>query len=207
MHKHHQESIENMIAHYRQNPEVIALFLVGSVATGTERPDSDIDGVAIVSQEYYEEKKKTCVEQESVWGKCTYDGGYFDIHFLTRKYLEELAENGSEPMRNMFTNARVLYCNQPGLPERDFINANILGIGGFEKIKTINLQIAEGDKVFTLFTVEGIHDTGKIWDYPPEGKKIRYNAQYTAKFENGLIVEMWATMDGHTVLKQLGIIK
>ena len=35
--------------------------------------------------------------------------------------------------------------------------------------KTINLQIAEEDKVFTLFTVEGIHDTGKIWDYPPTG--------------------------------------
>jgi len=58
MHKHHQESIENMAAHYRDNPEIIALFLVGSVATGTERPDSDLDGVAIVSQEYYEEKKK-----------------------------------------------------------------------------------------------------------------------------------------------------
>jgi hypothetical protein len=36
---------------------------------------------------------------------------------MTRQYLEELAENGSEPMRNMFTCARVLYCNQPGLPE------------------------------------------------------------------------------------------
>jgi len=117
MHKHHQESIEKMIVHYRQNPEVIALFLVGSVATGTERPDSDLDGVAIVSKEYFEEKKKTCDEHESVWGKCTYEGGYFDIHFMTQEYLEELAQNGSEPMRNMFTNVRVLYCNQPGLPE------------------------------------------------------------------------------------------
>ena len=48
-------------------------------------------------------------------------------------------------------------------PKHDFINGNILGGGGFEKTKTINLQIAEGDKVFTLFTVEGIHDKGKIW--------------------------------------------
>ncbi len=117
MYKHHQESIENMIAHYSQNPEITALFLIGSVATGTERPDSDIDGVAIVPQEYFEEKKKTCDEHESVWGKCTYEGGYFDIHFMTRQYLEELTESGSEPMRNMFTNARVLYCNQSGLPE------------------------------------------------------------------------------------------
>jgi hypothetical protein len=117
MYKHHQESIENMIAHYSQDPEIIALFLIGSVATGTERPDSDLDGVAVVSQEYYEQKKKNSKECESVFGKCTYEGGYFDIHFMTLQYLKELAENGSEPMRNMFTNARVLYCNQPDLPE------------------------------------------------------------------------------------------
>ena len=91
-------------------------------------------------------------------------------------------------------------------PKHDFINGNILGNGSFEKIKNIVFQIAEGDKVFTYFTVEGIHDKGKIWDYPPSGKKLRYNAQYTAKFENGLIVEMWATCDGHIILKQLGII-
>src|SRR5215471_14998345 len=117
MYKHHQESIENMIAHYRQNPEIIALFLVGSVATGTERSNSDIDGVAVVSPEYYEEKRKNCNQCESVFGKCTYEGGYFDVHFKTRQHLEELAASGSEPGRNQFTNARVLFCNQPGLPE------------------------------------------------------------------------------------------
>jgi hypothetical protein len=117
MHKHHQESIENMKAHYSQNPEVIALFLIGSVATGTEREDSDIDGVAVVSQAYYEEKKNDSKDCESVFGKCTYEGGYFDVHFLPRQKMEELAVNGSEPMRNMFTNARVLFCKEPGLPE------------------------------------------------------------------------------------------
>jgi hypothetical protein len=29
-----------MITHYSRNPEIIALFLVGSVAIGTERSDS-----------------------------------------------------------------------------------------------------------------------------------------------------------------------
>ena len=91
-------------------------------------------------------------------------------------------------------------------PKQDFINGNILGRGGFDKTKIINFQIAEMDKVFTYFTVEGIHDKGNIWEYPPTGKKLRYNAQYTARFENGLIVEMWATMDGHILLEQLGII-
>jgi hypothetical protein len=122
MYKHHQESIGNMIAHYGKNPEIIALFLVGSVATGTERPDSDLDCVAVVSTEYFEEKKKSGDEHESCFGKCTYEGGYFDIHYMTRQYMKELAENGSEPMRNMFTDACVLYCNESGLPE---IVANI----------------------------------------------------------------------------------
>ena len=117
MHKHHQESIENMVVHYRDNPEIIALFLVGSVATGTERPDSDLDGVAIVSQEYYEEKKKNHKECESVFGKCTYEGGYFDVHFMTRQIIENLVINGTEPNRNRFTKAQVLFCNQPDLPE------------------------------------------------------------------------------------------
>jgi predicted nucleotidyltransferase len=121
MYKHHQESIENMIVHYSENPEIIALFLVGSIATGTERPNSDIDGVAIVTPEYFEKKKETSLHMdhamESCFGKCTYEGGYFDIHYMSQKYIEELVKNGSEPNRNMFTNARVLYCHAPELPK------------------------------------------------------------------------------------------
>lgn len=91
-------------------------------------------------------------------------------------------------------------------PKQDFINGNVLGIGNSHRTKTVILQIAEGDKVFTYFVVEMTHDKGYVAGYPPNGKKLRYNAQYTARFENGLIVEMWATMDGHIVLKQLGVV-
>jgi hypothetical protein len=135
MYKHHQESIENMITHYGKNPEITALFLIGSVATGTERPDSDLDCVAVVSPEYFDEKKKSGDEHESCFGKCTYEGGYFDIHYMTRQYMEELAESGSEPMRNMFTNARVLYCHESGLPQ---IVANI---PIFQKEEAIQKQL------------------------------------------------------------------
>lgn len=127
MYKHHIESIENMIKHYRDNPEIKALFLIGSVATGTERPDSDIDGVAIVSKDYYELKKNNEGLEEVYHGKCTYEGGYFNIHYMTRKDLEQLAANGSEPMRNMFSCARVLFCDEPDLPDL------ITGIPIFQK--------------------------------------------------------------------------
>ena len=115
--KHHEDSIKIMIEHYKEDPEIIALFLVGSLVTGTERPDSDLDGVAIVSDECYEKKKNGKGTMETHWGKCTYDDGYFDIKFMTRKLLEEYAETGSEPNRNLFINAKVLYCDDPELPE------------------------------------------------------------------------------------------
>jgi hypothetical protein len=117
MYKHHEESIENMTSHYRENPEIKALFLIGSVATGTERPDSDIDGVAVVSQEVCERKKAGEGLEEVYYGKCTYEGGYFNIHYMTREHMAELVKNGSEPMRNMFSCARVLFCDEPDLPE------------------------------------------------------------------------------------------
>jgi len=117
MYKHHEDSIENMIAHYRENAEIKALFLIGSVATGTERPDSDIDAVAIVPQNYYEKKKHNEGLEEVYYGKCVYEGGYFNIHYMTRENMEELAGRGSEPMRNMFSCARTLYCDEPDLPE------------------------------------------------------------------------------------------
>jgi hypothetical protein len=116
MYKHHEESIENMIRHYRENAEIKALILIGSVATGTARPDSDIDAVAIVSQDYYEKKKNNEGLEEVYYG-CTYEGGYFNIHFMTCEHMEEHAKTGSEPMRNMFFCARVLFCDIPGIPE------------------------------------------------------------------------------------------
>ena len=117
MYKHHEESIENMIKHYRENDEIRALFLIGSVATGTERPDSDIDGVAIVPHEVSERKKNGEGLEEVYFGKCTYEGGYFNIHYMTRENMVEIAQNGSEPMRNMFSCARTLFCDDPDLPE------------------------------------------------------------------------------------------
>lgn len=115
--KHHEESIPAMINHFMENPEVIALFLIGSVATGTERPDSDLDGVVVVSPDHYMEKKKIGKTCESIWGKCTYKGGYFDVHYFDKQKIINIADNGTEPMRNMFSCARVLFCNDPELPE------------------------------------------------------------------------------------------
>lgn len=115
MYQHHKDSIVKMTEYYRKNPEIIALFLIGSVATHTERPDSDLDGVAVVSPEYYAQKAAGVGTMEVVHGECTYEGGYFDIHYLTKDIMKELAASGSEPMRNMSSCARPLFCDDDEL--------------------------------------------------------------------------------------------
>lgn len=110
MYKHHEESIENMKEFFR-NQGAIALILIGSVAKGTEREDSDLDCAVILSQEEYAKKEKTNITSETVEGLCTYEGGYFDVKYMTKGYLKELSEKGSEPARNTFTKSRILFCN------------------------------------------------------------------------------------------------
>ncbi len=55
MYRHHQQSIENMKDYFRERGAV-ALILAGSVAKGTERSDSDLGGIVILSEEEYAEK-------------------------------------------------------------------------------------------------------------------------------------------------------
>jgi predicted nucleotidyltransferase len=118
MYEHHEQSVKNMTAHFINDPEILGLYLVGSVATQTERPDSDIDGVAILSPEAFQRKRETTGTLEVIYGKCTYEGGYFDIHYHTREDLIRFAESGSEPMRNLFSCAQPLIVREthPDLP-------------------------------------------------------------------------------------------
>lgn len=71
MYKHHEESIENMQEYFRKQG-VMALILIGSVAKGTERADSDPDCAVVLSEEEYAEKEKRNVTTETVDGLCTY---------------------------------------------------------------------------------------------------------------------------------------
>lgn len=110
MYKHHEMSIENMKDYFRKCG-AIALILAGSVAKGTERADSDLDGIVILSEEEYAEKEKNNTTTETIDGLCTYEGGYFDIKYMTKQYLKDLAEKGSEPARNGFAKAKILFCD------------------------------------------------------------------------------------------------
>ena len=117
MHQHHIDSIEKMKQYYYGKEGVIALVLGGSVAKGNERPDSDLDGMIIVTDEEYEKRKAMGKTAEVITGECTYEGGYFDMKYMTKDYIKKAAYGASEPTRNSFIKARVLFSSDPEIDE------------------------------------------------------------------------------------------
>lgn len=117
MYQHHIDSIEKMKAYYAGKEGLIALVLGGSVAKGNERPDSDLDGMLIVTDEEYERRKAMGKTAECIVGECTYEGGYFDMKYMTKDYIKAAAANASEPTRNSFIGARVLFSSDPEIDE------------------------------------------------------------------------------------------
>lgn len=115
MYQHHIDSLKIMEDYYRKE-NAIALIFGGSVAKGNERPDSDLDGMVVVSDEEYARRLAERRTAGTVHGLCTYEGGYFDVKYMTKSYLIEAAEKGSEPTRNSFVKSRVLFSSDPDIP-------------------------------------------------------------------------------------------
>ncbi len=117
MYKHHEESLENLKNYFSGRGEVTALIFGGSVAKGCERPDSDLDAMVVVTEEDYARRVKNRTAVETITGYCTYEGGYFDVKYMTKAFLADAAEKGSEPARNAFLGARVLFTKDEEIPK------------------------------------------------------------------------------------------
>jgi len=117
MRANHQRAIERLTAELEGDPRFLAVILGGSVARGTELPDSDIDMILIASQEEYARRVA-----ESDFGymneeACDYPGGYAEAKVMSLSFIEEIAERGSEPARAAFVGAQVLSSRVPELAE------------------------------------------------------------------------------------------
>jgi Nucleotidyltransferase domain. len=117
MYQHHIKSIENMKDYFADREEVIALIFGGSVAKGCEREDSDLDAMVVISDDKYAERKSQNATAETIDGLCTYESGYIDVKYMTKQFLKDAAEKGSEPARNAFVKAQVLFTKDSEIPD------------------------------------------------------------------------------------------
>ena len=127
---------------------------------------------------------------------------------LDRRWWEEVWNQGS-------------ISSYQELASRDFVMHNTpQGItGNFEGIRQANLnlrtgfpehrfeidaQVAEGDRVVTLWTWTGTHQ-GEWLGIPPTGKQASIQGMSLQRYQNGKIVESWLAVDMLPFLQQLGV--
>jgi hypothetical protein len=116
--EHHERALERYVAEVSADPSVLAVIVSGSVARGTERPDSDVDLYLVVTDARWDEAYAARRLMFTSTDGIGYDGGYFDIKLATLTYLDDAAERGDDPVRDSFASARVVFSRVPDLDER-----------------------------------------------------------------------------------------
>ncbi len=108
----HRRIVERMTQHYRSDPEVLALIVIGSVARGDAHEHSDVDALVILTDEAYARYQASDIPPLSVEELA---GKHHDIRPGTRDkvYLRVAAERGPEPTRFAFVRAVVPFSRDP----------------------------------------------------------------------------------------------
>jgi predicted nucleotidyltransferase len=105
--RHHEETIDRFTASESARPEVLGVVVVGSVARGDERPDSDVDVYVVVTDQAYAEAGRAGRIAYVSYDGVTYDGGYVDVKLSSPRYLAEAIERADDPTRASFLGGRV----------------------------------------------------------------------------------------------------
>jgi predicted nucleotidyltransferase len=115
MRTHHQATLDAASTHFRSDPNVLALILGGSVVKGTAKDTSDVDVMVVLKPEAFQQRRQNKSYAQVIWDLATYEGGYVDTKYIDQAFLEAAAIKASEPTRDSFTSAKVIWSDIPGL--------------------------------------------------------------------------------------------
>jgi steroid delta-isomerase-like uncharacterized protein len=130
---------------------------------------------------------------------------------LARRGLEEVWNQGKLAVIDELVASNATYhdANVPGGkftgPEglRQFVQ---IYRGAFPDVRiTIDDQVSEGDKVVTRWTATGTHK-GDLMGIKPTNKHATVTGVDIDRFQNGKVVEAWASYDMFGMLQQLGVV-
>ena len=130
---------------------------------------------------------------------------------LARRAIEEVWNQGKLTVIDELT-ASVATFHDPNVPdgkfsgpegEKQFVQ---IYRGAFPDVHiTINDQIAEGDKVVTRWTATGTQK-GQLMGIAPTNKHANVTGVNIDRYQNGKVVESWASYDMFGMLQQLGVV-
>ena len=106
--RHHEETIAAYTARVVEDPDVLALVVVGSVARAAERSTSDVDVYLVVTDEAYAAAQAGGRVAYIDTAAATYDS-YVDIKLASPRYLERAVAHADDPTRASFLEARTVF--------------------------------------------------------------------------------------------------
>ena len=106
--RHHEETVNGYLASVSSRPEVLGVVVIGSVARGTPRGDSDVDLYLVVTDGAYADARSRGRIAGMSSDGVTYTGGYVDIKLACPHYLTTAIERADDATRASFVGARVV---------------------------------------------------------------------------------------------------
>lgn len=113
--EHHDRALAAYIDEVRDDPEVLAVILVGSLARRSEREGSDVDIYLVVTEERFARETHAGRFAWTARHGLDYPGSYIDVKLASPSYLRTAVERGDDPTRASFAGARVVYTDDEDL--------------------------------------------------------------------------------------------
>ena len=97
MYPQHERATQNLVALFKKRPGGFGGDSAGSPAKGLERLDSDVDAIIAVTEEKYRRLQAEGRTSECIEEGCGYEGGYFDLKYYTKDYLQAPQSTAASP--------------------------------------------------------------------------------------------------------------
>lgn len=111
----HERALAAYVDEVRGDPETLGVIVVGSVARGEERPDSDVDVYLVVTEERFAREAAAGRYAWTARAGLDYPGSYVDVKLASPRYLRTAATAGDDPTRASFLGARLAFARDDAL--------------------------------------------------------------------------------------------
>jgi hypothetical protein len=105
--RHHEDTIVAFTDSQAARASTLGVVVVGSIARGDERPNSDVDVYLVVTDEAYAIAARSGKIAFVSTADATYPGGYVDVKLASPGYLRAAVDHGDDPTRASFEHGRV----------------------------------------------------------------------------------------------------
>jgi hypothetical protein len=113
MYPHHEQAIQKLTDHFKDEPNFIALIIGGSLVKGWGGEHSDVDFILVATDEEYARRSETSDYGFFSQQFTDYPGGYVDGKIVDLQFLRDVDAKGSEPARSAFVNVYTTFSRNP----------------------------------------------------------------------------------------------